>query len=106
MAGDGQDFLEDGQEETGWKLVHGDVFRPPVLAGWLSVCVGTGVQVALDDAPLGDGDAPLGDGDVPASRRPARTDAGTHAFARTHARPLRVWAKWRRLSPPPHPLAP
>ena len=41
-----QDFLEDGQEETGWKLVHGDVFRPPSLSGWLSVCVGTGVQVS------------------------------------------------------------
>ena len=23
------DTLEDGAEETGWKLVHGDVFRPP-----------------------------------------------------------------------------
>uniref|UniRef100_A0A7S0EMU6 Transmembrane 9 superfamily member n=1 Tax=Hanusia phi TaxID=3032 RepID=A0A7S0EMU6_9CRYP len=41
------DLLEDGQEETGWKLVHGDVFRAPVLAGWLSVLVGTGVQLAV-----------------------------------------------------------
>ena len=23
------DDLEDALEETGWKLVHGDVFRPP-----------------------------------------------------------------------------
>lgn len=38
---------EEAQEETGWKLVHGDVFRPPTAAGWLSVLVGTGVQVFL-----------------------------------------------------------
>jgi len=24
------DIEEEAQEETGWKLVHGDVFRPPV----------------------------------------------------------------------------
>ncbi|KAG0599023.1 hypothetical protein M758_12G121100 [Ceratodon purpureus] len=35
---------EDLQEETGWKLVHGDVFRPPTHAGLLCVYVGTGVQ--------------------------------------------------------------
>ncbi|RCV22132.1 hypothetical protein SETIT_4G196100v2 [Setaria italica] len=35
---------EDAQEETGWKLVHGDVFRPPVNADLLCVYVGTGVQ--------------------------------------------------------------
>ncbi|KMZ59735.1 Transmembrane 9 superfamily protein member [Zostera marina] len=35
---------EEAQEETGWKLVHGDVFRPPVNYGLLSVYVGTGVQ--------------------------------------------------------------
>ena len=32
------------EEETGWKLVHGDVFRPPALPMLLSVFVGTGVQ--------------------------------------------------------------
>jgi transmembrane 9 superfamily protein 2/4 len=36
---------EDMQEETGWKLVHGDVFRPPRNAGLLSVLVGTGMQI-------------------------------------------------------------
>ena len=36
---------EDAAEETGWKLVHGDVFRPPVHASWLAVAVGTGVQL-------------------------------------------------------------
>ncbi|GJP85678.1 hypothetical protein CLOP_g15793 [Closterium sp. NIES-67] len=36
---------EEAQEETGWKLVHGDVFRPPNYAGLLCVYVGTGVQL-------------------------------------------------------------
>ncbi|KAJ4763345.1 Transmembrane 9 superfamily member [Rhynchospora pubera] len=35
---------EEAQEETGWKLVHGDVFRPPVHSDWLCVYAGTGVQ--------------------------------------------------------------
>ena len=38
--------LEEAKEETGWKLVHGDVFRPPSTAPMLlSVFVGTGVQI-------------------------------------------------------------
>jgi transmembrane 9 superfamily protein 2/4 len=36
---------EEVAEETGWKLVHGDVFRPPRYASWLAVCVGTGTQI-------------------------------------------------------------
>lgn len=36
---------EEAAEETGWKLVHGDVFRPPSHASWLSVAVGTGSQL-------------------------------------------------------------
>jgi transmembrane 9 superfamily protein 2/4 len=35
----------ENPEETGWKLVHGDVFRPPTKPMLLSVFVGTGVQV-------------------------------------------------------------
>ncbi|PHU11155.1 Transmembrane 9 superfamily member 9 [Capsicum chinense] len=35
---------EEAQEETGWKLVHGDVFRPPINSDLLCVYVGTGVQ--------------------------------------------------------------
>ncbi|XP_066376197.1 transmembrane 9 superfamily member 8-like isoform X2 [Miscanthus floridulus] len=35
---------EEAQEESGWKLLHGDVFRPPVNADLLCVYVGTGVQ--------------------------------------------------------------
>uniref|UniRef100_A0A0N5AMH5 Transmembrane 9 superfamily member n=1 Tax=Syphacia muris TaxID=451379 RepID=A0A0N5AMH5_9BILA len=37
--------LEDAQEEVGWKLVHGDVFRPPRNALFLSVFVGSGCQI-------------------------------------------------------------
>ncbi|MCD7465609.1 Transmembrane 9 super member 9 [Datura stramonium] len=35
---------EEAQEETGWKLVHSDVFRPPSNSDLLCVYVGTGVQ--------------------------------------------------------------
>jgi hypothetical protein len=36
---------EEAQEETGWKLVHGDVFRAPSHPMLLAVSVGNGVQV-------------------------------------------------------------
>ncbi|KAH6818310.1 transmembrane nine 7 [Perilla frutescens var. frutescens] len=36
---------EEVQEETGWKLVHADVFRPPMNYSLLCVYVGTGLQV-------------------------------------------------------------
>ncbi|CAL8119027.1 unnamed protein product [Orchesella dallaii] len=39
------DSGEDAQEEFGWKLVHGDVFRPPRKGMLLSVFIGSGVQV-------------------------------------------------------------
>eukprot|EP01094_Clydonella_sp_ATCC50884_P003885 TRINITY_DN12998_c0_g1_i1.p1 TRINITY_DN12998_c0_g1~~TRINITY_DN12998_c0_g1_i1.p1 ORF type:complete len:671 (+),score=249.85 TRINITY_DN12998_c0_g1_i1:123-2015(+) len=38
---------EEAQEETGWKLVHGDVFRPPVHPMAFSVMIGSGVQVVV-----------------------------------------------------------
>jgi len=38
--------LEEAQEESGWKLVHGDVFRPPAFSPMLlSVLAGTGCQI-------------------------------------------------------------
>jgi len=37
--------IEAQIEETGWKLVHGDVFRPPEHCGLFSTVAGTGVQV-------------------------------------------------------------
>ena len=36
---------EETQEESGWKLIHGDVFRVPFAYDWLSVFAGTGVQL-------------------------------------------------------------
>ncbi|KAK8664373.1 hypothetical protein V6N13_084166 [Hibiscus sabdariffa] len=36
---------DEAQEETGWKLVHADVFRAPINYGLLCVYVGTGVQI-------------------------------------------------------------
>ncbi|RCN27332.1 hypothetical protein ANCCAN_26935 [Ancylostoma caninum] len=41
------DNEEDAQEEFGWKLVHGDVFRPPRNAMMLSVFIGAGCQTLL-----------------------------------------------------------
>lgn len=35
----------DMREETGWKLVYGDVFRPPPFAALLSVYAGSGMQL-------------------------------------------------------------
>ncbi|KAF2589587.1 hypothetical protein F2Q70_00041880 [Brassica cretica] len=40
-------FERDVNEESGWKLVHGDVFRPPWSLVLLSAVVGTGAQLAL-----------------------------------------------------------
>lgn len=38
--------LEEAQEESGWKLVHGDVFRPPQFSPMLlSVFTGSGMQI-------------------------------------------------------------
>jgi len=39
------DNSEEAQEEFGWKLVHGDVFRPPRRGMLLSVFLGNGVQI-------------------------------------------------------------
>lgn len=36
---------DDISDESGWKLVHGDVFRPPPQRMLLSVLVGSGVQI-------------------------------------------------------------
>ncbi|KAL2913917.1 Transmembrane 9 superfamily member 2 [Polyrhizophydium stewartii] len=38
---------EDIQEEFGWKIVHGDVFRAPPFRMFLSVLIGHGAQLAL-----------------------------------------------------------
>lgn len=36
---------DQSEEATGWKLVHGDVFRAPPCAPLLAICVGSGAQV-------------------------------------------------------------
>jgi len=36
---------EEAAEETGWKLVHGDVFRKPRFSKLLAVSVGSGMQI-------------------------------------------------------------
>lgn len=37
----------DMNEESGWKLVHGDVFRSPKYLEFLAALIGTGCQLAL-----------------------------------------------------------
>jgi len=40
--------IEEAQEESGWKLVHGDVFRcPSIFPDLLAALVGTGVQLFI-----------------------------------------------------------
>ncbi|SJX62239.1 related to endosomal protein EMP70 precursor [Sporisorium reilianum f. sp. reilianum] len=39
------DMTEDVQEDFGWKLVHGEVFRPPARPMFLSIFVGSGSQL-------------------------------------------------------------
>jgi hypothetical protein len=48
-----EDLKEEQEDTTGWKLVHGDVFRPPKLGGLLSILVGSGVQFSLMVAATG-----------------------------------------------------
>merc|ERR1719500_1755764 len=36
---------EDSIEETGWKLVHGDVFRPPFNNKLFAAVIGSGIQI-------------------------------------------------------------
>lgn len=40
-----EDDIEDTMEESGWKLVHGDVFRPPQYPMILSSVLGSGIQL-------------------------------------------------------------
>ncbi|XP_001607598.1 transmembrane 9 superfamily member 4 [Nasonia vitripennis] len=37
--------LDETIEETGWKLVHGDVFRPPTNARLFAAVIGSGIQI-------------------------------------------------------------
>lgn len=37
--------MEESIEETGWKLVHGDVFRPPTSSRLFAAIIGSGIQI-------------------------------------------------------------
>lgn len=37
--------LDESIEETGWKLVHGDVFRPPTNSRLFASVIGSGIQI-------------------------------------------------------------
>lgn len=37
--------LDESIEETGWKLVHGDVFRPPTNSRFFAAVIGNGIQI-------------------------------------------------------------
>ena len=39
--------VEDVQEDSGWKLIHGDVFRPPRHPLILSILLGNGTQIFM-----------------------------------------------------------
>jgi transmembrane 9 superfamily protein 2/4 len=40
-----EEAAQEEKEESGWKLIYSEVFRPPAHGGSLSVLIGTGVQV-------------------------------------------------------------
>jgi transmembrane 9 superfamily protein 2/4 len=40
-----EDDIEESIEETGWKLVHGDVFRPPNHSRIFAAVIGSGIQL-------------------------------------------------------------
>lgn len=39
--------MDEAIEETGWKLVHGDVFRPPRNSRFFAAVIGSGIQIFL-----------------------------------------------------------
>lgn len=42
-----EDQMADNQEETGWKNIHGDVFRFPQNKSLFSAALGSGTQLLL-----------------------------------------------------------
>jgi len=50
LGADGADVDDEGDEledTTGWKLVHGDVFRPPPYSNFFAPIVGSGAQLLV-----------------------------------------------------------
>jgi len=57
QTGDAEDLDISSDEEsiedvTGWKLLHGDVFRPPPYAGFLAPLIGSGMQLVFMSTAL------------------------------------------------------
>lgn len=42
-----EEDVDGSLEESGWKLIRGDVFRPPSYPMLFSSCIGTGVQLLV-----------------------------------------------------------
>jgi len=40
-----EDSAEEALEESGWKLLHGDVFRPPKYPRLFTALIGSGIQI-------------------------------------------------------------
>lgn len=41
------DLTDEAIEQSGWKLVHGDIFRPPKYPRLFVAIIGSGVQIFL-----------------------------------------------------------
>ncbi|KAL0246404.1 hypothetical protein GEMRC1_007616 [Eukaryota sp. GEM-RC1] len=39
--------LDEYEEDYGWKMIHGDVFRPPRFPSFFASCIGSGVQIGV-----------------------------------------------------------
>ncbi|XP_062506786.1 transmembrane 9 superfamily member 4-like [Corticium candelabrum] len=42
-----EEDMDEAMEETGWKLVHGDIFRPPQHSLSLTVLIGSGMHIFM-----------------------------------------------------------
>lgn len=40
-----EEGIDEAIEETGWKLVHGDIFRPPKNSRLFAAVIGSGIQI-------------------------------------------------------------
>ena len=45
--------MDEAYEETGWKLVHGDIFRPPQHRAFFVANLGAGIQLIAMSVSLG-----------------------------------------------------
>ena len=45
--------MDEAYEETGWKLVHGDIFRPPQHRAFFVANLGAGIQLIAMSVSIG-----------------------------------------------------